>query len=76
MRLSLSSENELLLNTVQQFLEAEIYPHEEMVDQLGEVPADLGLQIDARAKQVGLYAANLPEAVGGGGLNYAAMAVM
>ena len=76
MRLSLSSENELLLNTVQQFLEAEIYPHEEMVDQLGEVPADLGLQIEARAKQVGLYAANLPEAVGGGGLNYAAMAVM
>ncbi|MBL4757800.1 MAG: acyl-CoA dehydrogenase family protein [Rhizobiales bacterium] len=76
MSTNLSHENELLLNTVRSFLEAEIYPHEEMVDQTGEVPEDLGRQIEKRAKEVGLYASNLPENVGGGGLNYSAMAVV
>ncbi len=68
-----SHENELLLNTVRSFLDAEIYPHEEMVDRTGEVPEELGRQIEARAKEVGLFASNLPEAVGGGGLSYSAM---
>lgn len=71
-----SHENELLLNTVRSFLEAEIYPHEEIVDRTGAVPEDLGRQIEARAKKVGLYASNLPESVGGGGLNYSAMALV
>ena len=76
MNVQTSHENELLLNTVRSFMEAEIYPHEEMVDRTGEVPEDLGRQIEARAKEAGLYAANLPEHVGGGGLNYSAMAVI
>lgn len=71
-----SHENDLLLNTVRSFLEAEIYPHEDLVDRTGEVPEDLGRQIETRAKEVGLYASNLPESVGGGGLNYAAMALV
>ncbi len=66
-------ENELLLHTVRSFLDAEIYPHEEEVDRLGEVPEELGRQIEARSKEVGLFASNLPEDVGGGGLGYAAM---
>ena len=65
-----------MLNTVRSFLEAEIYPHEDMVDRTGEVPEDLGRQIETRAKEVGLYASNLPESVGGGGLNYTAMALV
>lgn len=76
MTLHTSHEKELLLNTVRSFLEAEIYPHEEMVDRLGEVPPELGRQIEARAKEVGLYASNLPERVGGGGLGYGEMAVV
>lgn len=76
MNLQTSPENEMLLNTVRNFLTEEIYPHEEMVDRLGEVPEDLGRQIETRAKEVGLYASNLPERVGGGGLNYSAMAVV
>lgn len=71
--LTVDHENELLLNTVRRFLEAEIYPHEEEVDRLGEVPEALGRQIEARAKAAGLFASNLPEDVGGGGLGYAAM---
>lgn len=69
----LDHEQELLLRTVQNFLETEIYPHEDAVDRLGEVPEDLGRQIETRAKVAGLFASNLPEAVGGGGLGYGAM---
>lgn len=68
MNFHVSHENELLLGTVRGFLEDEIYPHEEEVDRLGEVPEDLGRQIETRAKELGLYACNLPEEVGGGGL--------
>ncbi|WP_324754270.1 acyl-CoA dehydrogenase [Roseovarius sp. Pro17] len=71
-----SHETELLLNTVRSFMEAELYPHEDMVDRTGEVPEELGRQIEARAKEIGLFAANLPENVGGGGLNYSEMAVI
>jgi acyl-CoA dehydrogenase len=74
--ISVSHENELLLNTVQCFLEEEIYPHEEEVDRSGEMPIDLGRQIEARSKEAGLFAANLPERVGGGGLNYTASAIV
>ncbi|MBS9716909.1 acyl-CoA dehydrogenase family protein [Pseudohalocynthiibacter aestuariivivens] len=76
MNIAVSHENELLLNTVRSFLKEEIYPHEELVDRLGDVPEELGRQIETRAKEVGLYASNLPEDVGGGGLNYSAMAVV
>ena len=76
MDITLSSENELILKTVKRFMEEEIYPHEEEVDQLGEVPIELGKQIEARAIEAGLYSANLPEFVGGGGQDYTAMAIM
>ena len=76
MNMMVSHENELLKNTVRSFVEEELIPHEEAVDRTGEVPEDLGRRIEARAKEVGLYAANLPERVGGGGLNYSQMALV
>ncbi|MCX7158609.1 MAG: acyl-CoA dehydrogenase family protein [Proteobacteria bacterium] len=77
-RLSLvnSHENRLLLETVQAFMKAELHPHEDLVDKLGEVPLDLGRQIEKRAHEVGLYAANLPEDIGGGGLSLEAKTLM
>ena len=74
--LSLSHENELLLTTARAFLEKEIYPHEEEIDKLGEVPIELGRQIEKRAQEVGLFAANLPEEFGGGGLSKTAMSLL
>ncbi len=76
MNVTMSHENELLLNTVRAFMEAEIYAHEDEVDKLGYVPEEIGRQIEARAKETGLFAANLPEGIGGGGLNKTAMMVM
>ncbi len=64
-----SHENRLLLETVQAFMKAELTPHEAEVDRLGEVPLELGRQIERRAIAAGLYAANMPENVGGGGLS-------
>lgn len=71
-----SHETELLLSTVRAFMESEIYPHEDMVDRLGDVPEDLGRQIEQRAIKAGLYSANLPESVGGGGLGKKAMSLI
>jgi len=71
-----SHENELLKTTVRAFIEGELLPHEEEVDRLGYVPEEIGRQIEARSKEIGLFASNLPERVGGGGLNYTAMSVV
>ena len=65
-----SHENEQLLKTVKSFMEKEIYPHEEQVDKEGYVSEELGKHIEKKAIEIGLYAANLPETVGGGGLDY------
>ena len=69
-------ETELLLSTVRAFMEAEILEHEEMVDRTGSVPEELGRQIETRAKEAGLYSANMPERVGGGGLSMKAMSLI
>ena len=76
MTIQVSHENELLLKTLREFMDSEIYPHEEEVDRLGEVPEELGHQIQQRSIDAGLFAANLPEHVGGGGLDKTAMALM
>ena len=76
MSLVKSHENRLLLETVQAFMKAELHPHEDLVDKLGEVPLEIGRQIEKRAHEAGLYAANLPEEVGGGGLSLEAKTIM
>ncbi len=72
----LTHEQEMLRDTVRRFMTEEIFPHEDEVDRQGFVPLGLGRQIERRAIEVGLFAANLPESVGGGGLDYKSMAVV
>lgn len=76
MNMETSHETELLVNTVRRFVETEMYPHEDAVDRLGHVPDEIGRQIEARAHELGLFACNLPEEVGGGGLGYGEMALI
>ena len=38
MSLVRSHEDQLLLDTIQAFMRAELFPHEDLVDKLGEVP--------------------------------------
>ena len=73
MLMNKNHEKELLENTVKRFVEEELYPHEETVDKNGEVPLELGRQIEKKSKDLGLFAANLPIEVGGGGLDYVSM---
>ena len=76
MNLETSHETELLVSTVRRFVETEMYPHEEEVDRLGYVPEEIGRQIEARSHELGLFACNLPEEVGGGGLGYGPMSLI
>ncbi len=76
MEMHLDHEQKMLLDTVKRFMEEELYPHEEEVDRTGRVPLELGRQIEKRAIDAGLYSANLPEDVGGGGLGYRSLALM
>ncbi len=76
MDFELTHEQDMLLDTVRRFMAEEINPHEDEVDRQGFVPLDLGRQIERRAVEVGLFAANLPVSVGGGGLDYKSMAVV
>ena len=76
MNMVVSHENELLQKTVRKFFDDAVLPHEELVDRLGEVPEDIGREIEAKSRELGLFAANLPESVGGGGLNYTQMSLI
>ena len=76
MDIPLSHENELLVQTVRAFVDKEMLPYEEEVDKNGSVPEELGKEIAKKSQEIGLYAANLPESVGGGGIDYTAMALV
>jgi acyl-CoA dehydrogenase len=76
MNVETNHENDLLVSTVRRFVETEMFPHEDEVDKLGYVPEEIGRQIEAKSKELGLYACNLPEGVGGGGLDITQMALI
>ena len=51
------------------FVEKELYPHEDEVERLDEVPPELAESIRGKALAAGLYAPNMPAELGGGGLD-------
>jgi acyl-CoA dehydrogenase len=66
---TLTDEQRLIVDTVRAFTEKELYPHEDLVERLDAVPPELAGQIRAKAIAAGLYAANMPAELGGGGLD-------
>lgn len=66
---TLTSEQRLIVETVRSFVEHELYPHEDDVERLDEIPAGLASAIRGKALAAGLYAANMPAELGGGGLD-------
>ncbi len=70
MNFELTSEQQMLVETVRKFIETELYPHEAQVERDGQVPRELGAQIQRKVLDLGFYAPNLPEEVGGGGLDH------
>jgi acyl-CoA dehydrogenase len=65
----LTAEQRLIVETVRDFVEQELYPHEDEVERLDEVPEELARSIRGKAIASGLYAANMPAELGGGGLD-------
>jgi acyl-CoA dehydrogenase len=70
MDFGLSEEQAMIVDTVRSFVENEIYPHEAMVERTGEVPAELAQEIKRKVIEMGFYACNFPEEVGGAGLSH------
>ena len=60
----------MVVDTVRDFVEKELYPHEDEVERTGQVPPELGEEIKRKVMALGFYAPNLPEEVGGGGLDH------
>lgn len=76
MDFGLSQEQEMIVETVRSFVEREIYPHEDLVEKLGEVPAEIAADIKRKAIDLGFYAPNFPVEVGGGGLGHLDFALL
>ncbi len=70
MQLGLSEEQEMIVATVRSFVEREIHPHEAEVERTGVVPPELAAEIRRKVIELGFYACNFPETVGGAGLSH------
>ena len=76
MDFGLSEEQKMIVETVRSFVENEIYPHENLVEQTGEVPRDIAQDIIDKTRSLGFYACNFPESVGGAGLSHLEFALV
>ncbi|HEY3809018.1 MAG TPA: acyl-CoA dehydrogenase family protein [Steroidobacteraceae bacterium] len=69
MDFSLTEEQQMIVATTRQFVQHELYPHEQEIERTGELPAELHRELKHKAIGAGLYAANMPAEVGGAGLD-------
>ncbi|MGH3098306.1 MAG: acyl-CoA dehydrogenase family protein [Streptosporangiales bacterium] len=76
MEFALTDEQQAIVETIRRFVHAELEPYEDEVERLDEVPPELAEQIRAKALGAGLYAPNMPEEVGGGGLDAVALTLV
>jgi acyl-CoA dehydrogenase len=76
MDFELTDEQQAIVETVRKFVTKELYPYEDEVDRLNDVRPELAEEIRAKALKAGLYAANMPEELGGGGLDAVGMALV
>lgn len=66
----------MLVSSVRTFVEKELQPHEFAVDRADEVSPALAASIRKKSIELGLYAFNMPESVGGAGLDYLSQALV
>ena len=76
MDFALTDEQEMIVETVRSFVERELVPHEDEVERLGDVQPELVAEIRGRSLAAGIYAANMPVELGGGGLDNLTMALV
>jgi len=76
MDFALTAEQKLIVEVTRRFVEQELLPYEEEVERSGQVPPELVDQIRSRSIQAGIYAANMPSELGGGGLDPLTLALV
>ena len=76
MNFGLTDEQQMIVDTVRSFVENEIYPHEDAVERSGTVPSDIAEQIKQKTLDLGFYACNFPQEVGGAGLSHLEFALV
>ena len=69
MDFALSNEQKMIIDTTRSFVEQELYPYEAEVEKNNNIDSNLIEKIKQRAIELGLYAPNMPEQYGGGGLD-------
>ena len=65
----LSDEQQMLVGMTRSFVEKDMMPHEEILETKDILPSDLAASLKKKSIELGLPACNLPEEVGGGGLD-------
>ncbi len=76
MNFGLTEQQQLIKDSVRKFVEQVLYPHELEVERNNAVSEKLRKQIRQKAIEQGLYAANMPAALGGGGLSTTELTLM
>lgn len=69
MDFALTEEQEMIVKATRDFVREELMPHEQEVEQTGELRPELLRELKSKAIEAGLYAANMPTEVGGVGLD-------
>ncbi len=70
MDFGLTHEQQMVVDTVRNFVETEFYPLEAEIERTGVVPRELGHEIRLKVLALGFYAPNIPAEHGGGGLDH------
>ena len=76
MDFDLTDEQKMIVETVESFVAKELAPYEDEVERTGQVRPELASQIKEKSLAAGLYAANMPEELGGGGLDDLTLAMV
>ena len=76
MNSGLTDEQSLVVRTVRDFVERELYPLERDVERSGELPRAIGRAIQDKVLALGFYAPNIPAEFGGGGLDNVGFALL
>lgn len=66
---SLPEETKLLVETVRRFVDNELLPLEDEIEQSGIMSPELAISVHEKSKALGLFAMNIPTELGGGGLS-------
>ena len=66
---TLTDEQNMLVEMTCSFVEKEMVPHEDELERTNCLPKELAHSLKEKSMELGLHACNLPDEVGGGGLD-------